>query len=47
MTPEPQNPTAARDGFVVYDELTGPDLEAAHWRLDARWRGFRVRSAAA
>jgi len=31
MTPETQNPPAARDGFVVYDELTGPDLEAAHW----------------
>ena len=31
MTPETQNPTAARDGFVVYDELTGPDLETARW----------------
>jgi len=32
MTLETQNPTAAaRDGFVVYDELTGPDLETARW----------------
>jgi uncharacterized protein DUF6081 len=31
MTPETQKPTAARDGFVLYDELKGPDLEAAHW----------------
>jgi hypothetical protein len=31
MTPETQNPPTARDGFVTYDELTGPDLEAAHW----------------
>jgi hypothetical protein len=31
MTPETENPTAARDDLVLYDELTGPDLEAAHW----------------
>jgi Family of unknown function (DUF6081) len=24
-------PGAARDGFVTYDELRGPDLDAAHW----------------
>jgi Family of unknown function (DUF6081) len=28
---EPQAPTAARDGFVTYDELRGPDLDAARW----------------
>jgi hypothetical protein len=31
MTPETQTPTAARDGFVTYDELGGPDLDAALW----------------
>ncbi len=31
MTPETQAPDAARDGFVTYDELRGPDLDAAHW----------------
>ena len=47
MTPETQSPTAARDGFVVYDELTGPDLEAAHWSSTAAWRvdGHRVYEA--
>jgi hypothetical protein len=30
MTPETQAP-AARDDFVTYDELSGPDLDAAHW----------------
>jgi hypothetical protein len=30
MTPETQVVTDARDGFV-YDELTGPDLDAARW----------------
>jgi hypothetical protein len=31
MTPETQIPAAARDGFVTYDELAGPDLDAARW----------------
>jgi hypothetical protein len=31
MTPETQIPAAARDGFVTYDELEGPDLDAARW----------------
>jgi hypothetical protein len=31
MTPETQAPAAARDGFVTYDELRGPDLNAARW----------------
>ncbi len=31
MTPETQAPDAARDGFVTYDELGGPDLDAACW----------------
>ncbi len=31
MTPETQAPDAARDGFVTYDELGGPDLDAARW----------------
>ena len=31
MTPETQAPAAARDSFTTYDELTGPDLDAAHW----------------
>jgi Family of unknown function (DUF6081) len=31
MTPEMQNPAPARDGFVTYDELRGPDLDAARW----------------
>jgi hypothetical protein len=26
-----QAPAAARDGFVAYDELRGPDLDAARW----------------
>ena len=29
MTPETQAPAGARDGFVTYDELSGPDLDAA------------------
>ena len=29
MTPETQAPVAARDPFVTYDELRGPDLDAA------------------
>jgi Family of unknown function (DUF6081) len=29
MTPETHAP--ARDGFVTYDELSGPDLDAARW----------------
>jgi Family of unknown function (DUF6081) len=32
MTPRTQAPGAARDGFVTYDELGGPDLDAARWR---------------
>ena len=31
MTPETQAPPAARDGFVTYDELAGPDLDASRW----------------
>jgi Family of unknown function (DUF6081) len=31
MTPEAQAPGVARDGFVTYDELMGPDLDAARW----------------
>jgi hypothetical protein len=31
MTPETQASAAARDGFVTYDELGGPDLDAARW----------------
>jgi hypothetical protein len=31
MSPETQAPAAARDGFVTYDELSGPDLDAARW----------------
>ena len=30
-TSETQGPAAAHDGFVTYDELTGPNLDAAHW----------------
>ena len=31
VTPETQAAAAARDGFVTYDELRGPDLDAARW----------------
>ena len=31
MTPETQAPAAARDGFLTYDELRGPDLDAERW----------------
>jgi hypothetical protein len=31
VTPETQVPAAAPDGFVTYDELGGPDLDAARW----------------
>jgi hypothetical protein len=31
MTPETQAPAAAHDGFVTYDELRGPHLDAARW----------------
>jgi hypothetical protein len=31
MTPETQASAAARDGFATYDELRGPDLDAARW----------------
>ena len=31
MTPETQLETDAGNGFVTYDELKGPDLDAAHW----------------
>jgi hypothetical protein len=31
MTPETQVEADARDGFVTYDELRGPDLDAARW----------------
>jgi hypothetical protein len=31
VTPKTQDPAAARDGFVTYDELRGPDLDPARW----------------
>jgi hypothetical protein len=31
MTPETHVPAAAPDGFVMYDELRGPDLDLARW----------------
>ncbi len=31
MMSETQTPAGARDGFVTYDELAGPDLDAARW----------------
>jgi len=31
MTPKTHAPAAARDGFVLYDQLRGPDLDAARW----------------
>jgi hypothetical protein len=31
VTPATQAAAAARDGFVTYDELRGPDLDAARW----------------
>jgi Family of unknown function (DUF6081) len=31
VTPEARAPAAARDGFVTYDELRGPDLDATRW----------------
>jgi Family of unknown function (DUF6081) len=31
VTPKTQAPAAARGGFVTYDELRGPDLDAARW----------------
>jgi Family of unknown function (DUF6081) len=31
MTPDMQTPAAAGGGFVTYDELGGPDLDAARW----------------
>jgi Family of unknown function (DUF6081) len=31
MTPQTQTAAPARDGFVTYDELSGPDLDAARW----------------
>src|SRR6187455_731878 len=31
MTPDTQMQTGAHDGFVSYDELKGPDLDAARW----------------
>src|SRR5919106_3473427 len=31
MTPETRAPAAARDGYLTYDELRGPDLDAARW----------------
>jgi hypothetical protein len=31
MSPEAQAPAVARDGFVIYDELEGPGLDAARW----------------
>jgi hypothetical protein len=31
VTPETQAAAAPRDGFVTYDQLRGPDLDAARW----------------
>jgi hypothetical protein len=31
VTARMHGPAAAGDGFVTYDELTGPDLDPAHW----------------
>jgi Family of unknown function (DUF6081) len=31
VTPETQTPGAGRDGFVTFDELVGPGLDAARW----------------
>ena len=31
MTPETHTPAAVGDGFVTYDELGGPDLDAERW----------------
>jgi hypothetical protein len=31
VTPATQAAAAARDGFVTYDQLSGPDLDAARW----------------
>jgi hypothetical protein len=31
VTPETQGLAAARNGFVTYGELRGPDLDAARW----------------
>jgi Family of unknown function (DUF6081) len=31
MTPDTRIETDVRDGFVTYDELKGPDLDAARW----------------
>jgi Family of unknown function (DUF6081) len=31
VTPETQAAAAAHDDFVTYDELSGPDLDEAHW----------------
>jgi hypothetical protein len=31
VAPETQAPAAAPDGFVTYDELSGPELDAARW----------------
>jgi len=51
MTPKTQVPVAAREGFVTYDELKGPDLDASRWapaRLPLRrastFRWTRTRS---
>jgi Family of unknown function (DUF6081) len=32
VTPEPQAAAADRDGFVTYDQLSGPELDAGRWR---------------
>ena len=31
VTPDPQVPAGAGDDFATYDELSGPDLDAARW----------------
>jgi hypothetical protein len=31
VTPQAQDPVAAGDGFVTYDELRGPELDPARW----------------
>ena len=51
-----EDPVAARDGFVTYDELRGPNLDAARWGLarpplpgaasTSRWTPTRSRPSA-
>jgi len=48
VTPATQAAAAVRDGFVTYDELEGPDLDAARWspaRLPTPTGGAATRAA--